>query len=405
MKKILFLSLFFIVLSISVVLTSISGYIYSTPTDSTEPATVGAPTITIPVTPPTTAPKELIKCDSLVVENNQAIIIELSQEENAEVRRWTSSDSNVIAVDDGGRIDALSVGNATVTAEFSDKIFEYQVSVIEKAEAKPEYDGYSTCILANTDILEKNLSNSTNKNPYYIKVNRTQNCVTVYTYDDNGDYTVPVRAMICSSGKNNATIKGDFSLYFKNEWNGLFQGVYGHYVSGIWGDFLFHSVSYYTKSPDRLEVEEFNKLGEQASLGCIRMETADVKWIFDNCPVNTGITIYDDDNPGPLGKPEGIKITDFSCGWDPTDSDPNNPYNDKKPEILGANDREIKIGESFDPLAGISATDTCGNDITEKIKIIENVVTSKEGSYAVTYFVEDVMHRTDSVTVTVSVIK
>lgn len=36
--------------------------------------------------------------------------------------------------------------------------------------------------------------------PYYIKVNNQANVVTVYKKDKNGNYTVPVRAMICSIG-------------------------------------------------------------------------------------------------------------------------------------------------------------------------------------------------------------
>ena len=41
--------------------------------------------------------------------------------------------------------------------------------------------------------------------PYYIKINRKQNCITVYTSDENGEYTVPYKAMICSTGLYNAT--------------------------------------------------------------------------------------------------------------------------------------------------------------------------------------------------------
>ena len=49
--------------------------------------------------------------------------------------------------------------------------------------------------------LEKN-KNSTNKQStpsYYIKVNRAANTVTVYTKDANGNYTVPVKSMVCST--------------------------------------------------------------------------------------------------------------------------------------------------------------------------------------------------------------
>lgn len=35
---------------------------------------------------------------------------------------------------------------------------------------------------------------------YYIRVNRSANVVTVYTAGDDGRYSVPYRAMVCSSG-------------------------------------------------------------------------------------------------------------------------------------------------------------------------------------------------------------
>ena len=47
-------------------------------------------------------------------------------------------------------------------------------------------------------------------------------------------------------------------------------------------------------------------------------------------PVGTTVELYDDfDYPGPMGKPEPltIDINDERRGWDPTDPDPNNPWN------------------------------------------------------------------------------
>lgn len=317
--------------------------------------------------------------------------------------KWSSSDNNIVTVDDGGRIDGLSEGTATITAQIGNTRHTYNITVA--AQSQSIYDGYSTCYLANTDVLNENLNNIYEKNPYFIKVNRSQNCVTVYTYDKNGEYTVPVRAMICSTGINKATVLGDdFYIYYKQEWNPLFNDVYGHYVSGFYGDYLFHSVPYEDASADTLETEEFNKLGDEGSLGCVRMETADVKWIYDNCPENTPVTVYDDDNPGPLGKPESIKITDHTCGWDPTDDDPQNPYATKTPEIHGASDLTITKGETADLLEGVTAVDTCSNDITDKISVTGNVLTDKVGTYKLTYSVEDTMHRTKRIDVTVKVV-
>jgi len=36
---------------------------------------------------------------------------------------------------------------------------------------------------------------------YFIRVNYGQNVVTVYTKDSNGEYTIPVKAMVCSTGR------------------------------------------------------------------------------------------------------------------------------------------------------------------------------------------------------------
>ena len=164
--------------------------------------------------------------------------------------------------------------------------------------------------------------------PYYIKINRIQNCITVYTPDENGEYTIPYKAMVCSTGLYNATPSGTYQISTKYRWRELYGGVYGQYATRIHGAILFHSVPYYTKSNDNLCTDKYNKLGQQASMGCVRLTTEDAKWIADNCPSGTSVEIYDDEDPGPLGKPEAVKIDadDVKRGWDPTDPDENNPW-------------------------------------------------------------------------------
>ena len=164
--------------------------------------------------------------------------------------------------------------------------------------------------------------------PYYIKINRRQNCITIYTSDENGEYTVPYKAMICSTGLYNATPRGTFHLSTKYLWRELYGKVYGQYATRITGGVLFHSVPYYKKSKSALCTEKYNKLGQQASMGCVRLTVEDAKWIADNCPSGTTVEIYEDDDPGPLGKPEAAHIDTDSPnkGWDPTDPDVANPW-------------------------------------------------------------------------------
>ncbi len=396
MKKYLFIALLCFVLTVTCLLSAFGSVIHINANKSAFSTT---PTEIVPIESPA---YKIDSKDPLTLSVGDSKVIAISKDEEKTLRKWTSSDVNIATIDSGGRIDAKKEGNATVTALFSDnKKYECKVTVV-KAE-KEEADRFSTCITANSDVLKKNLASKNKKNPYSIYVNRKQNCVTVYTYDESGKYTVPVRAMVCSCGKNDGTITGTYGIYFKREWHSLFDNVYGQYVSGISGDYLFHSVPYYTKSPDDLEVEEFNKLGSNASLGCVRLSVSDTKWIYDNCAKNTEVKIYDDNNPGPLGKPETIKITDLKCGWDPTDDNKSNPYYNKTPIITGAKNCEIKKGESFSPMDKIKAVDTCSNDITDKIAVTGNVVTSRVGKYKVTYSVTDSLHRSTSVDITVTV--
>lgn len=164
--------------------------------------------------------------------------------------------------------------------------------------------------------------------PYYIKINRQQNVITVYEKDENGEYTEPVRAILCSTGLYNATPKGVFHLSNKYIWRELNGGVYGQYASRITGGVLFHSVPYASKNKSTLYWDKYNKLGQQASMGCVRLTVEDAKWIYDNCPSGTAVEVYDSDDPGPLGKPETMKLDKDNAnrGWDPTDPDENNPW-------------------------------------------------------------------------------
>lgn len=249
------------------------------------------------------------------------------------------------------------------------------------------------------------LSNSSS--PYMVKVNRAANCVTVYAKDEGGHYTVPVKAILCSTGKKTGdTPLGTFTTSDKYDWRLMVDGTYSQYAYRIEGEIMFHSVPCFDDKKDELEYKEYNKLGTPASLGCIRMTVRDAKWIYDNCPKGTTVVIYDDaDNPGPLGKPESIKIPENSkySGWDPTDPDPKNPWLSCYPVISNAIDLTIKAGSSTNLLKHITAVDTCGNDISKNVGITGDYDLSKPGIYTVTYTVTDILGKTTSVSACITV--
>lgn len=169
---------------------------------------------------------------------------------------------------------------------------------------------------------------------YYIKVNLEAQVVTIYSKDLDGNYTVPVKAMICSTGTYTPK-SGVYTIPGRWQW-GLMQGnVYGQYVTKITGNILFHSVPYTKQNPSTLEYWEYDKLGTAASLGCVRLKAEDAEWIYNNCENGTKVEFYSSSNPGPLGKPIVEKISDYPDylrNWDPTDSNPSNPWHKYKEE-------------------------------------------------------------------------
>lgn len=316
---------------------------------------------------------------------------------------FESSDPAIVRVDAAGHTDALAVGTATVTASARNFTAECQFTVSENPEPDRP-DEVTTAIKANEDVQAKNVATGA-RDIYSLTVNRRTNTVTVYTKDDSGEFTVPVRAMVCScgTGGSDITITGDFSIYFQEPWHPLYDDVYGMFVSGFSGPYLFHSTPYVTPSHDALEAEEFNKLGEPASQGCVRMMVSDVYWIMKNCDVDTPVHVIDADKKAdPLGKPASVKIP-ADAKWDPTDDTEGNPYLGKMPTLTGTEDVTLKKGEQFDPKAGVTAADICGNDITSRVKIAGEVLTDKPGVYYLSYTVTDDFHLKTRVTRTVTV--
>ena len=163
---------------------------------------------------------------------------------------------------------------------------------------------------------------------YYIKVNCIAQTVTIYTCNEKGIYDIPIKSMICSTGKA-TPVNGVYKTTDKYEWRYLVGNVYGQYATRITGQILFHSVPYLKKDKSSLEYWEYDKLGTVASKGCVRLTVEDAKWIYDYCKPGTQVEFYEDENPGPLGKPEQMKISEYNSElrkWDPTDPDKNNPW-------------------------------------------------------------------------------
>ena len=133
--------------------------------------------------------------------------------------------------------------------------------------------------------------------PYAITVDVTNQVTTVYGRDDNGEYTIPVKRMICSTGtKATPSTVGDWTLegrrarwcYFPS------YGSHAQYWTKINDYIAFHSVIYNEVDYGALNVKSYNKLGQRASHGCIRLLVSDSQWIYENIGKGVVVTITED---------------------------------------------------------------------------------------------------------------
>lgn len=154
-----------------------------------------------------------------------------------------------------------------------------------------------------------------------VKVNQGTNVVTIYRG------STPVKALVCSVGLNGATPNGVRYITDKLRWHELMGPSWGQYCEHLgtsptntWSNYLFHSVPYNRAyDPRSLSASAYNQLGYAASHGCIRLNVASAKYIYDNVPIGTKVTIFTGTSANdPLGKPWPARIP-ASQTWDPTD--------------------------------------------------------------------------------------
>ena len=204
------------------------------------------------------------------------------------------------------------------------------------------------------------VSSQTLISPYKIIVYIGTQSVVAYKVNEDGSLGKQVKRFTCSTGApSTPTSVGEYEIKSKQRWCSLQGSVYGQFCSYIGAHYLFHSVPYQKKDPSTLENEEYDALGTRASMGCIRMCVRDCKWIYDNMPVGTPVTITNSKGPRGAGFPKRKKDPIYD-GWDPSDRwAKGNPYFDKDAATkTSAADGETSATGSTSTTAPSAATST-----------------------------------------------
>ena len=133
--------------------------------------------------------------------------------------------------------------------------------------------------------------------PYAVTVDVKNQAVIVYGRDEQGEFTVPLRKMVCSTGKvGTDSDLGEFVLDGRTARWAYFSlyGSHAQYWTRINEYIAFHSVTYHAVDYKKLNVTSYNMLGSRASHGCIRLLVSEAKWMYDNLGEGVVVTIRDD---------------------------------------------------------------------------------------------------------------
>ncbi len=129
---------------------------------------------------------------------------------------------------------------------------------------------------------------------YKLVVNIYYQFVTVYTKDEKGEYTIPSRYMVCTTGRRGmSTPTGTFKMQKERLRFGKFvsYGVYGQYWSRVVRSIYMHSLLYTKRNAKYYTKSSYRDLGKRVSHGCIRLLVPDARWVYYNAAPGTVVQI------------------------------------------------------------------------------------------------------------------
>ena len=138
---------------------------------------------------------------------------------------------------------------------------------------------------------------NTDSKKFYIVVDVVNQVTTIYEKGKSGNYDVPVRQMICTTGaRSTPTPLGTFSMAKTRKRFGYFTEFkcYAQYWTQVGGGIYFHSTLYSRRHEIYKTKTSISNLGKAVSHGCIRLTPNDAHWLYLYIPAKTKILITDD---------------------------------------------------------------------------------------------------------------
>lgn len=139
-------------------------------------------------------------------------------------------------------------------------------------------------------------------NDYQIKYNKATRTMYIMAKDGDNGYIIPYKTFNSSSGPD--TPLGTYKTYVKYRWKFMHGDIYCQFLTRFNGPYLIHSILFEgAPTSYNLDSATYNGLDVAQSAGCIRLLSGDAAWVYNNVPLQTSITIYEDRwDKGPVEK-------------------------------------------------------------------------------------------------------
>ncbi len=215
-----------------------------------------------------------------------------SKGNGANVRQWGANGSaaqrwTVLLDVNGGLVFKNKASGKVMTAlgtgAASSNVasYSYKRATTQRWTLRPVAWNGNPALSRATDIA-RNLSSNTG---YLITVDLSNHWLCIFK-GGRGNWTMDRNWIISNGKKTSPTVTGDFTTQAKGYSFG--HGYTCYYYTQFYGDYLFHSIKY--KEGTRIVSD--GRLGQYVSMGCVRMEIDNAKWIYDHIPTGTHVKVY-----------------------------------------------------------------------------------------------------------------